>query len=40
VASSDSIIIDRAERILDFPRYILENHFDFDPPDLLSLNVG
>lgn len=40
VASSDSIIIDRAERIMDLPRFVLESRYSFEPPDLLSLEIS
>jgi hypothetical protein len=37
VASSDSVILDRAERILDLPRLALEAAFGFTPPLLRDL---
>jgi hypothetical protein len=37
VASSDSVILDSALRILDLPRYVLERGFGFIPPPLLDL---
>jgi hypothetical protein len=40
VASSDSIIIDRSERILDLPRFVLEGCYSFEAPDLLSLEIS
>jgi len=40
VASSDSIIIDQAERIVDLPRFVLESRYSFEPPDLLSLEIS
>ena len=40
VASSDSVIIDRAERIVDLPRFVLEGRYSFEAPDLLSLEIS
>ncbi len=40
VASSDSVIIDRADRILDLPRFVLKRLYSFEPPDLLSLTIS
>lgn len=37
VASSDSVIMDRAERIYDLPGEVLADVFDVRPPDLLPL---
>ena len=39
VASSDSVIIDRAERVVDLPRFVLQRLYSFEPPDLLSLSI-
>jgi len=34
VASSDSVIMDSAERIFDFPRFVLHTYFSFQPKQL------
>jgi len=39
VASSDSVIVDRAERVFDLARYLLSRGYGFSPPDLLSLRL-
>jgi hypothetical protein len=38
VASSDSVILDSAVRILDLARHVLERGFGFTPPPLLDLD--
>jgi hypothetical protein len=38
VASSDSAIIDRVNKVFDLPRDVLEKSFHFVPPDLTSLD--
>jgi hypothetical protein len=40
VASSDSAIIDRVNKVFDLPRDVLEKSFHFVPPDLTSLDRG
>lgn len=37
VASSDSVILDSASRILDLPRCVMERSFGFTPPPLVDL---
>jgi hypothetical protein len=37
VASSDSVVLDSATRVLDLPRCVLERGFGFTPPALLDL---
>jgi hypothetical protein len=39
VASSDSIIIEKAERIVDLARYVLLSSFGFRPPELNILEL-
>jgi hypothetical protein len=38
VATSDSVILDSAQRIVDLPRSVLERGFDFIPPLLIDLH--
>ncbi|MFI5369819.1 MAG: DUF434 domain-containing protein [Spirochaetia bacterium] len=38
VATSDSVILDSAKRIIDLPRSVLERSFDFTPPLLNDLH--
>jgi hypothetical protein len=38
VATSDSVILDSAQRIVDLPRSVLERSFDFIPPLLSDLH--
>jgi hypothetical protein len=37
VATSDSVILDSAQRVIDLPRSILQRSFDFIPPLLIDL---
>ena len=37
VASSDSVIVDCAERVFDLPRFVVEASFNSAPPDLAGL---
>jgi len=37
VASSDSIILDSAQRVFDLPRYVVHATFGFNPPSLAEL---
>ena len=39
VASSDSVVVDRAPAIFDLPRHVLESRFGFEAPDLLRLKL-
>ncbi|HVP19534.1 MAG TPA: DUF434 domain-containing protein [Spirochaetia bacterium] len=37
VASSDSVILDSAEKVLDLPRFVVSTSFHFNPPSLAEL---